>query len=110
MNLSQVRQVRVLLAGLPLSQMHSLPQCALPPEVSHRRMQCAGSSLQGAKTWSACALRCAAQADGQTQACGGAMGPLPGASRSTGSLSGSSLRWGRGGVGCFQMSGSCSRG
>ena len=38
------------------------------------------------------------------------MGPLPGASRSTGSLSGSSLRWSRGGVGCFQMSGSCSRG
>ena len=56
------------------------------------------------------ALRCAAQAGRQAQVCGGAMGPLPGASRSTGSLSGSSLRCGRGGVGCFQMSGSCSRG
>ena len=56
------------------------------------------------------ALCCAVQADGQAQSCGGAMGPLPGASRSTGSLSGSSLRCSRGGVGCFQMSGSWSRG
>ena len=76
---------------------------------ARRKMQKHGQPARCAAPRRA-ALCCAAQADGQAQSCGGTMGPLPGASRSTGSLSGSSRRWGRRGVGCFQMSGSCSRG